>query len=120
LTPKDDRLYVAHIRECIRRVEEDTAFGRDAFFANRTAQDAVLRNLQILSESTQRLSQSSKDKHPHIPWRNIGGFRNRLVHDYFRIDLDLVWRVVETHLPELKQAVLQIEAGLGSAPPGNP
>jgi uncharacterized protein with HEPN domain len=109
---KDDRLYLAHILECIRRVREDTAGGRGAFVANRTAQDAVLRNLQILAESTQRLSAASKDKHPHIPWRNIAGFRNRLVHDYFNIDLDLVWRVVDTHLAELEQAAERLSREL--------
>jgi uncharacterized protein with HEPN domain len=82
--------------------------GEAAFASNRTAQDAVLRNLQILSESTQRLSQEAKDKHPEIDWRGIAAFRNRLVHDYFNIRLDIVWQIIEKDVPPLRAAVEQL------------
>jgi uncharacterized protein with HEPN domain len=99
---KTDRIYVDHILECIRRIESDVAGGESEFSSNRTIQDAVLRNLQILAESSQRISPEAKARYPEIEWRNIGGFRNRLVHDYFNIDLALVWRVISIHLPSLK------------------
>ena len=71
-------------------------------------QDAVLRNLQIMAESSQRMSDDLKAQHPMIPWREIAGFRNILVHDYLGGDCDAVWSVVEQDLPELKKVLLSI------------
>lgn len=68
-------------------------------------QDAVLRNLQVLAESTQRLSEEFKSRHPEIEWYKIAGLRNILVHDYLGIDLETVWSVVAASLPELKAVV---------------
>ena len=68
-------------------------------------QDAVLRNLQTLAESTQRLSDASKAAHPEVAWYRIAGFRNVLVHDYLGVDLDRVWLIVERELPELQRVV---------------
>jgi len=105
-----DRVYLEHILECIRRIDEDVAAGREAFLASHTIQDAVLRNLQILSESAQRVSQKAKDMRREIPWRDIANFRNRVVHDYFHIDLDIVWGIIHHDLPQLKQAVQSLAA----------
>lgn len=66
---KDDTVYLHHILECIRRVEEHVMVGRDVFFASHTLQDATLRNIQTMSEATQRLSDTAKATQPHIPWR---------------------------------------------------
>lgn len=102
---KDDRLYLIHIMECIERIERYTASGRDAFFSDTMIQDAVLRNLHTLSESTQRLSAGLKDRHPKVDWYSIAGFRNVIVHDYLGVDLETVWDIVEHDLPELKGTV---------------
>ena len=102
---KDDRLYALHILECIDRIERYTSQGREAFLASEMIQDAVLRNLQILAESTQRLSRQLKDSRPEVPWREIAGFRNVLVHDYLGVNLDRIWKTVRSGLPNLKQAV---------------
>jgi uncharacterized protein with HEPN domain len=87
---KDDRVYLLHILERVRRIEEDTAGGKAAFLASHTLQDAVLRNLQTMAESTQRLSESIKERYPQIEWRHIAAFRIVLVHDYLGIDLERV------------------------------
>jgi uncharacterized protein with HEPN domain len=100
----DDRLYLLHIRECIDRIEEFTPGGRDEFLMDRKTQDAVLRNLQTLAESTQRLSESLKATRSDIPWRQIAGFRNVLVHDYLGVDLERVWDVVSRDLEPLRAA----------------
>ena len=102
---KDDRLYLIHIGECIARIESYTAGGKNAFFDATLIQDAVLRNLQTLAESTQRLSDSAKAKHPEVDWYKIAGFRNVLVHDYLGVDLDRAWLIVERELPRLKQTI---------------
>jgi uncharacterized protein with HEPN domain len=102
---KEDLKYLLYIQENIRRIEEDTAAGRAAFDASHTVQDAVLRNLQLLAESTKRLSTDRKESHREVDWRGIAGFRNFLVHDYMSVDLEIVWRIIEEDVPRLKAAV---------------
>ena len=102
---KDDRLYLIHIRECIERVEDYVAGGENAFMQSSLVQDAVLRNLQMMAESTQRLSDGLKQEHEEIDWRRIAGFRNVLAHDYLGVDMPYVWQIVAGELPALKRAV---------------
>jgi len=97
---KGDRLYLLHIAECIRKIQSYTG-GRESFFGDQKTQDAVLRNLQTMAESTQRLSDEFKARHPFTEWRKIAGFRNVLVHDYLGINLERVWEVVDRDLPIL-------------------
>ena len=99
---KDDIPYLLHIRECITRIQSFTEAGRQAFFADVMIQDAVIRDLQVLAESTQRLSGSTRDCHPEVPWHGIAGFRNVVVHGYLGIDLNQIWLIVEHSLAELK------------------
>jgi uncharacterized protein with HEPN domain len=108
---KDDRLYLIHILESIARIEEYTAEGRAAFFADTRTQDAVLRNLQTMAESTQRLSTDLKSAHPEIDWRGISGLRNILVHDYLGINLVRIWEIVENDLRVLKSQIKAAETG---------
>jgi uncharacterized protein with HEPN domain len=103
---REDSVYIHHIAECIRCIEENTNTGRDGFRQNHTVQDAVLRNLQALSEATQRLSDAAKATHPEIEWSRIAAFRNVLVHNYLGIDLDMVWEIVQRDIPELKRVIL--------------
>jgi uncharacterized protein with HEPN domain len=102
---KDDRLYLLHISESLERIEEYAVEGKEAFLADRKTQDAILRNLQTLAESCQRLSEPLKASRPEIDWRGIAGLRNILVHDYLGISLPRVWEIVEMFLPDLKAAV---------------
>ena len=102
---KDDTVYLRHVLECIRRITEDIVEGHERFMESHTLQDAVLRNLQVMAESTQRLSETTKATQPDVEWRKIAAFRNILVHDYLGIDLDMVWDITQRDIPELKQAV---------------
>ncbi len=105
---KDDRVYLDHILECIGRIEEDIAGGQEHFFASHTIQDAILRNLQTMSESSQRLSQELRAKHPEVEWQRIAAFRNVLVHHYLGVDLTRIWDIVQRDVPELKRAITAI------------
>lgn len=109
---KDDRLYLDHILESIGRVKRYTAGGRSAFLADEMAQDAVVRNLQTLAESTQRLSAAVKAQHPSIDWRRISQFRNFVVHGYLEIKYERIWLTVEQQLDPLEQAARQALADL--------
>lgn len=102
---KDDNLYIIHIGECISRIENYTKEGKDAFFSDQKTQDAVLRNLQTLSEAAKQLSDTLKESHPDIDWRGIVAFRNVLVHDYLGINFVRVWQIIENDLPALKQKI---------------
>ena len=108
---KNDQIYLDHILECIGWIESFTSEGREAFFKDRKTQSAVLRELQTLAESTQRLSDEFKGQYPDIPWQNIAGFRNVIVHDYLGIKLERVWEIVEVDLPSLKTTLTQAIGG---------
>ena len=105
---RDDAVYINHIIECIRRIEENTAKGWYEFTGSHTIQDAVLRNLQTLSEATQRLSDTVKARHSEIEWSRISAFRNVLVHNYLGIDLDIIWEITQRDIPELKRVISTI------------
>ena len=98
-------MLLAHIEECLARIHEYAGVERARFDGSRLVQDAVIRNLQTLAESSQRLSSEVKASEPHVPWRDLGGFRNVIVHGYLGIDLHAVWLVVEQDLPALSKAV---------------
>ncbi len=108
-----DWVLLAHMRDCLDRIAEYANAERARFDASRLVQDAVIRNLQTLAESSQRLSSEIKNTEPQIPWRELSGFRNVIVHGYLGIDLGAVWLVVEQDLPALTEAVNRMVARLG-------
>lgn len=103
-TAASDRLMLAHILDCIQQIQEYTGNNPEAFFNSRIVQDAAVRNLQVLAESTQKLSDPIKATRQDIPWREIAGFRNVLVHGYLSLDLEAVWAVIEHNLEDLAEA----------------
>lgn len=103
---KDDELYRIHICECIARIESYMKnIGYEVFLNTPLIQDAVLRNLQTLAESTQRLSDNFKSSRLEIEWYKIAGLRNILVHDYLGTDLETVWNIVKNNLPHLSKGI---------------
>ncbi len=103
---KDDKLYLIHISECIERIESYVSkTDKDTFIDSTLIQDAVVRNLQILAESIQRLSRQLKDAHSEIDWYKMAGFRNILVHDYLGIDMESVWNIIGKEIPVLKKII---------------
>ena len=104
-----DRVLLLHMRDCLDRIREYTQSERANFDNSRLVQDAVIRNLQTLAESSQRLSTDIKVTEPRIPWRELAGFRNVIVHGYLGIDLGAVWLVVDQELPRLRAALGRME-----------
>ncbi|MEM1369726.1 MAG: DUF86 domain-containing protein [Cyanobacteria bacterium P01_H01_bin.15] len=102
---KDERLYLSNILECIERIEQYTQSGKTAFLTQILLQDAVIRNFEVIGEASKRLSSELKAKYPEIPWKQVGSFRDFLIHDYLKINLNQIWGVVENDLPSLKSAV---------------
>lgn len=102
---KDDRAYLLHILDSIGRMFEYTIEGKDAFFSDTKTQDAVVRNLEIIGEAVKRVSSGIRDENRDIPWKQIAGMRDRLIHDYFGVDLKLVWAVIEKELRPLERKI---------------
>ena len=100
----DDAL-LEHMRECIVRVQEYTKDGRDVFFEDEKTQDAVIRKLQTLAQSSIKLSNEAKAGEKELPWRKLKGFRNIVVHQYADVSLSIVWDIVENHLHQLLDGI---------------
>lgn len=105
----EPRDYLRHIL-----VEADYLIGRsaglsfDAFVADETLRRAFVRSLEIIGEATKKVPDDFRATHPQVEWRAMAGMRDRLIHDYFGVDLDLVWDVVQTRVPELRSQLLAI------------
>jgi len=102
---KDDRVYLQHIRDALDDIEAYTSAGREAFFAERMRQDATLRKLQVIGEAVKKLSEDTKSRQPQVPWKQIAGIRDKVIHEYFGINLEIVWGVVTSDLPSLRRAI---------------
>ena len=94
--------------EAIQRIEKYAARGRQAFVADELIQTYIVHNLQILGEAAAKIPSDQQREYPELPWPKMVGMRNVLVHNYFSIDLDIVWQVVESELPALKNSINRI------------
>ncbi len=109
MSAERDRVYLEHILDCIQSIQRYTQNDKPAFMTSDLVQDAVLRRLQTMAESTQRLSDPLKGNAIDVDWRALSGFRNVLVHDYLGgIDLEQVWNAIEHYLPGLEVAVREL------------
>lgn len=108
-----DAVYLDHIAERIRRIEECAQEGKEAFESSPILQDAVIRNFEVIGEAVKQLSPGLRDRYPSIPWRRVAGFRDVLIHDYMGVDLNEVWNVIEKDLPRLKETVNEMQAEIG-------
>ncbi|MBI1741763.1 DUF86 domain-containing protein [Candidatus Acetothermia bacterium] len=102
MSERTDRDFLSDIKEAIHRIEAYTGgMTYEAFLADIKTQDAVIRNLEIIGEATKNLSEELRAKHPDIPWKSMAGVRDRLIHHYFGVNLDIVWQVVTSELPKV-------------------
>ena len=110
---RDDRQRLLDIGEAIQRIEKYASQGRKAFERDELIQNWVLRHLQILGAACRNLSSEFRSHHPEVPWPQVIGMRNILVHHYFEMDVEAVWSAVERDLPNLKQKLQAILQQLG-------
>ena len=102
---KDPRIYLAQILECLDRVSRYTKGGRAEYDSQSLIRDAVIRNFEIIGEASKRVPEDYRGRHPEIPWRELAGFRDVLIHQYEGVSLPEVWQVVEEHLPRLRTSI---------------
>ncbi|MCX9082592.1 MAG: DUF86 domain-containing protein [Candidatus Methanoperedens sp.] len=106
---KDDAVFLKHILDSINQIEEYIdGMGFEDFIGCKLVQDGVVRQLEIIGEATKHLSPELREKYPKIPWEDIAGMRDKLIHHYFGVDLEVVWDTVEKDLPALKKKVKKI------------
>jgi uncharacterized protein with HEPN domain len=116
---RDDKLRLEDAKGAINKILKYSKQGRTAFEDNELIQIWIVHHMQVLGESAAKLSEQLKDKHPELPWRNIIGMRNILIHGYFLIDLDIVWQTVEKDIPVLKKQLAVIIKSLKGSESGN-
>jgi uncharacterized protein with HEPN domain len=110
MSSRADRDLLGDILEAMRRARSYTADqSYEQFLEDMKTQDAVIRALEVLGEATKKLSPSLRESHPEIPWKSMAGVRDKLIHDYFGVNFDIVWEIVQDQLPALSE---QIEAVL--------
>ena len=102
----NERFY--DMQEAIERIEKYAERGRSAFVSDELIQTYIVHNLQILGEAAAKIPIEAQVQYPEFPWPKIVGMRNVLVHNYFNIDLDIVWLVVERDLPALKTTLIHV------------
>lgn len=105
---RDDAERLRDIQEAIAKIEKYAVRGRQVFNEDELIQTWILHHLQILGEAANSMSEAFKNQYSQIPWQDMADFRNVLVHEYFRIDVDIVWLIVERELPALKENVSYI------------
>ena len=106
---KDDSVYLHHIMDALVQIEHymDNV-SHEEFFSSRLLQDGVIRQLEVMGEAARNLSEDLRNEHPEIPWRQMVGLRNRMIHAYFNVDLQIIWEIVQGDIPDLLQKMKQI------------
>jgi uncharacterized protein with HEPN domain len=103
---RDQRLYLDDIFYAIEKIEnyvEGLSF--DEFSADSKTVDAIVRNFEIIGEATKRIPLETKEKYPQIPWKMMAGTRDKLIHEYFGVSLQTLWKAVKEDLPPVKRAI---------------
>jgi len=107
----DPETYLQHTLDSIKRIKQYTKnMDKPEFIENELVRDGVVRNIEIIGEAAKNLPKNFKEKHPEIPWKDIIGMRDRIVHFYFGLDFELVWSTVKTDIPELEKQISKLSA----------
>ena len=109
---RDDSVYLKHIRDAIGKIQGYTkGVSVGSFRTNTLIQDAVIRQIEIIGEATKRLSEKTRTRNPDIPWQDIAGMRDKLIRDYFGVDIEKVWLTLQVDIPTLKKHISKILKG---------
>ena len=108
-TQRDDSVYLKHIRDAIAKIQAYVkGVSKYSFMRETLIQDAVIRQIEIIGEAAKRVSEKTRSENVQIPWQDISGMRNKLIHDYFGVDIEKVWLTVRRDIPLLKKQINRI------------
>lgn len=106
---RTEREFLADIKEAIHRIlSYSENFDFEKFLTDTKTQDAVVRNIEIIGEAVKNLSDDFRNRYPDVPWKNIAGMRDKLIHHYFGVNIDIIWDIVEIELPKLEKQINKI------------
>jgi uncharacterized protein with HEPN domain len=106
---KSDAVYLRHILDAINQIQEYVIeISYETFMATRLVQDGVIRQFEIIGEATKNLSEILRDSYTDIPWKDMAGMRDKLIHQYFGVDRGAVWDSINDDLPSLKSKIIKI------------
>jgi uncharacterized protein with HEPN domain len=106
---KDDSIYLEHIENNLKRIIHYTSgITHTAFLEDIQLQDACIRQIEIMGEATKRISDTFKEKHPEVPWKDMAGMRDKLIHDYLDVDMNIVYQTVAVDIPKLLPVIEKI------------
>lgn len=106
---KEDLLYLDHISDGIGKIAEYVkGVEINAFIKDEEKQDAVIRKIEVIGEATKKLSKELKEAYPDFPWHAIAGMRDKLIHDYFDVDVETVWETATKDIPALAPRIRAI------------
>lgn len=106
---KSNFIYLNHILTCIYYIEEySTGKNFDEFVKNQMLQDSLIRQIEIIGEASSRVTKDFKDKYNEVPWLDMKDMRNKLIHDYFGVNILYVWNVIKQDIPSLKKQITSI------------
>ena len=109
MSRRDWKLYIEDIVSSIEKIEEyNQNLDFHAFKENNLVIDAVVRNLEVIGEAAKNVPEEIKKKYSFIPWLQITGLRNKIIHAYFVVDLKIIWQIIQKDLPELKESIRKI------------
>lgn len=110
---KEDLVFIEHILDSINAIEEFSKnINKEKLESDRLKQSAIVREIEIIGEAVKHISINLKNNHPEVEWKEIAGTRDKMIHHYFGVDLDIVWNIVKINLPELKSKMLKIKGEL--------
>ena len=106
MSKRNEKLYIHDILEAIKNIENYTKkISFNKFAHSQIIIDAVVRNFEIIGEAAKNLSPKTKSSHSDIPWKNVLAMRNKIIHEYFGVDLEIIWQTIQQDLPHLKNTV---------------
>jgi len=107
---KEDLPFIEHILDSIKAIEDFSKnISRKELNTNRLEQSAIVREIEIIGEAVKNISKETKSKNKEIEWQKIAGTRDKMIHHYFGVDLDIIWGIIKKELPILKKQMLEIK-----------